>query len=534
MQMPVWNGFSLSRVGTRAVLWLLASTLSAVALGQDGTSDVPDDGDNADEVVAPERVARLSFMQGTVTLQGVGETVWAPATLNRPLTPGDFLRTENDGRAEVQVGSADLRMGAGTSFGFTTLDDDAIRVRLSVGVLNLRVRALDANEVIEVETPQATAAILRPGSYRVEVNPEGSATVVKVSSGMLEARGAENQSFVVRAQQVATLTGTTRLAFTTATLGPPDSFDQWALERDRRDDYVSSTEPAQSMPADIVGYEDLDKYGTWRSEPDYGYVWTPSSVSADWSPYRFGRYTYVSGWGWAWIDDAPWGFAPYHYGTWVTIGSRWCWVPGPRHGRPVSRPVGAAVGSSIAGRVTEPRRGWHVPRPPRSYSVQSGVPASDVSRIGTRAGFVSGDDLARRELWRSQRGTQQDSGSRFRTIPDPIPPTALPSDRRATPPRYDVSRNPRVDEPRADGPRYSRGTWPTPQQPPALPPAQQQRPVMTPPRPAVTPPVARPAMPTQPRPAMTAPAPRPAPSAGNSSGGGDRSNGVRPPGSRER
>src|SRR5690348_15117997 len=165
MQMPVWNGFSLARIGfarigTRAVLWMLASSLGAVALGQDATPDVPDDGsDTPDEVVAPERVARLSFLTGSVSLQGVGETVWAPATLNRPLTPGDFMRTENDGRAEVEVGSATIRMGAGSSFAFTALDDDALHMRLSVGVLNLRVRNLEENEAIEIETPQATASI---------------------------------------------------------------------------------------------------------------------------------------------------------------------------------------------------------------------------------------------------------------------------------------------------------------------------------------------------------------------------------------
>ena len=512
MQMPVWNGFSLARLGTRAMFWILAASMGAVAMGQDGTPDVPDD--TPDEV-APDRIARLSFMQGAVALQAVGETAWAPAILNRPLAPGDFLRTENDGRAELQVGSADIRMGAGTSFGVATLDDDAIRVRLSVGVLNLRVRSLDENESIDVETPQGTASILRPGSYRLEVNPDGNSTVVKVSSGMLEASGTGNQSFVVRAQQVATLTGRERLGFTTATLGAPDSFDQWALERDRRDDSVLSSEPARNVPADIVGYEDLDQYGTWRSEPDYGYVWTPSSVAADWSPYRFGRYTYVSGWGWAWIDNAPWGFAPYHYGSWVTIGNRWSWVPGPRHGRPVGRPIGSpGVGQP-------PRHGWHVPRPPRGYTVRSGVPASEVSRIGTRAGFVAADDLARREAWRAQRGTSQNNGSTFRTVPDPVQSTS-PADRRTQVPRYEALRNPRPDsragsytppqtraeEPRRNGPTDTRGTWPQPQQP-ASPPPQQQRPVMSQPRQAAPPP------------------PRPAPSTGNA-GAADRSTGTQP------
>ena len=486
--MPVWNGFSLARLGTRAMLWMLASSMGAVALGQDGTPDVPDGTDTPDEEVAPERVARLSFTQGGVSLQGVGETTWAPATLNRPLTPGDFLRTENDGRAEVQIGAADIRMGAGTSFGFTTLDNDSIRMRLSVGVLNLRVRNLDENEAVEIETPQATASILRPGSYRLEVHPDGNTTVVKVASGMLEARAADKQSFVVRAQQLATLSGTNRLAFTTTTLGAPDSFDQWALERDRQDDYVLSTEPARNIPADVVGYEDLNKYGTWSSEPDYGYVWSPSSVAAGWSPYSAGRYTYVSGWGWAWITDAPWGFAPYHYGQWVTIGSRWCWVPGPRHGRPVGRPIG----TPIVGQPSQsPRHGWHVPRPPRSYTVQSGVPASDVTRIGTRAGFVSADDLARRDAWRERRGSSQNNGNTYRTVPDPTPTTTLPpGDHRVQIPRYEGSRNPRTDSrsgsytpPRVEEPRRdTRGTWsppPRPVSPPPQPQQQPQRPVMT-------------------------------------------------------
>jgi hypothetical protein len=520
--MSVRNGFSWARLGTRAVLWILASSLGAVAMGQDTAPDGPDDSDTPDEI-APERVARLSFTQGSVSLQGVGETVWAPATLNRPLTPGDFLRTETDGRAEVQVGSADVRMGAGTSFGFTALDSDAVRLRLSAGVLNLRVRTLGENETFEVETPQATAAILRPGSYRLEVHSDGVATVVKVSSGIVEARGSAGQSFVVRAQQVATLTGKDRsLTFATATLGGPDSFDQWALERDRRDDYVLSTQPAQNVPsaAEIVGYEDLDKYGTWRSEPDYGYVWSPTYVSAGWSPYRFGRYTYVSGWGWAWIDDAPWGFAPYHYGQWVTIGSRWCWVPGPRHGRPIGR------GGSYVGQPNLPRdHGWHVPRPPRGgYTVQN------------HAG---------------RYGTMVDQPSSFSTSAD----NNRVDDNRVRSPRYDVPRNPRMEAgaaagaaagtgaaagprgrvytppvsvPRSEEPRRNGGRFITYPSQDGSDRAVQQRSASPPPS-------------SQPsRPVMSSPRPMPAPSAGTQSrpsappANVDRGSGPRPRATQER
>jgi hypothetical protein len=39
------------------------------------------------------------------------------------------------------------------------------------------------------------------------------------------------------------------------------------------------------------------------------------------------------------VDDAPWGFAPFHYGRWVYVGNRWGWLPGPVALRPVYAPA---------------------------------------------------------------------------------------------------------------------------------------------------------------------------------------------------
>jgi hypothetical protein len=47
------------------------------------------------------------------------------------------------------------------------------------------------------------------------------------------------------------------------------------------------------------------------------------------------------------VDDAPWGFAPSHYGRWVNVSNRWGWIPGPRNVRPVYAPALVAfVGGS--------------------------------------------------------------------------------------------------------------------------------------------------------------------------------------------
>mgnify|MGYP006883588465 CR=1 FL=1 len=79
----------------------------------------------------------------------------------------------------------------------------------------------------------------------------------------------------------------------------------------------------------MVGYADLDPYGSWQQLPDYGPVWFPHEVATDWVPYGDGYWTNVGGWGITWVDYAPWGYAPFHYGRWAWdryVG--WLWVPG--------------------------------------------------------------------------------------------------------------------------------------------------------------------------------------------------------------
>jgi hypothetical protein len=80
--------------------------------------------------------------------------------------------------------------------------------------------------------------------------------------------------------------------------------------------------------------------------PAYGAVWVPA-VAPGWAPYRFGHWVWVDPWGWTWVDDAPWGFAPCHYGRWVYYNNYWGWVPGPVAVRPVYAPALVAwVGGS--------------------------------------------------------------------------------------------------------------------------------------------------------------------------------------------
>ncbi len=320
---------TMPRTPFRGFATLALCLLSGLAYAQDSEQYAVD---------PPSRAARLSFISGDVSLQPVGEQDWAPALLNRPLTTGDKLWTEHNARAEISVGPAAVRLDSDTGFSFLNVDDDTIQMRLTAGVINVSVPTLDGNEQIEIDTPNVAISLLRAGYYRVEVNDAGDTTVVKVSEGAAQVTGS-SQDLVVHAQQAVTFTGIDDLVVQTRTLGAPDDFDSWSLERDRRELSASTSQTAEYVSPDVTGYQDLDDNGTWSSEPEYGHVWTPSYVGVNWAPYQYGRWVWVSPWGYTWIDNAPWGYAPFHYGRWAHVRNRWCWVPGPRHARAVYAPA---------------------------------------------------------------------------------------------------------------------------------------------------------------------------------------------------
>jgi hypothetical protein len=290
--------------------------------------------ENAPGPDVPGRAARLSFINGTVSFQPGSVEDWVQATLNRPLTTGDRLWTEADGRAEVHLGSSAIRLNGRTNFSFINLDDRTAQVQLSMGTLSIRVRRLADDEVIEIDTPQAALSLLRPGEYRVDVNEQGDTTIVSVRSGQAEATAGQAFTINPRDQVRISSAGGAEPAFDRRDVPPADPFDNWCSERDRREDFSQS---AKYVSRDTPGYADLDQAGTWRTVPDYGPVWVPTSVPPGWAPYRYGHWAWIAPWGWTWVDDAPWGYAPFHYGRWVFVAGGWAWVPGPVV--PAVRPV---------------------------------------------------------------------------------------------------------------------------------------------------------------------------------------------------
>jgi len=327
----------------------------------------------------PLRAARLGLINGAVSFSPGGQGDWVQAVVNRPLTTGDRLWADANSRAELQIGGASIRLGALTNVTLLNLDDRIAQVQLVQGSLNVRVRHLGPRQSFEINTPNLALTLRQPGNYRIDVDPDGSATAVRVKSGRGEVYG-DGASYTVDPQRGYRFYGTDLSDYETLVARPDDEFDRWARTRDRRDDDSPS---ARYVSPDVVGYQDLDRNGTWRSDPRYGNVWTPDRVPAGWTPYRDGHWAWVDPWGWTWVDDAPWGYAVSHYGRWANTAGSWVWVPGPVREQAVYAPALVAfVGGNnfrlalSRGGAAAPVVGWFPLAPREVYR-----PSYPVSRV---------------------------------------------------------------------------------------------------------------------------------------------------------
>ena len=277
----------------------------------------------------PGRVARINMLEGTGAMQPVGSDSWVNDLLNRPLTGGDKIWIEDRSRAELHIGSAALRLGERTALQIVSVDDWVVHLRLTAGSLSIRVRALDRDDRFDIETPAGQVSIVQAGGYRLDVEDRDDRAHLAVWSGRAEVSGRSGSArlAIVRTNESAELVASDSPSIEVAAAGATDSLDLWAEERDRREDQSRS---ARYVSRDVVGYEALDGYGDWVVDAQYGSVWVPQVVAVDWAPYRFGYWNWIGPWGWTWIDDAPWGFAPCHYGRWVHFERGWGWAPGSR------------------------------------------------------------------------------------------------------------------------------------------------------------------------------------------------------------
>ncbi len=400
-----------------------------------------------DVVDPPGRVGSISLLAGPVTVVDLNSGSREEALINWPVTAGWRLETGRNGRAEVRVGSTALRLDDETTVDFVRLDDSFMQVAVLQGSLSLRLRNRELLNELEVLTQRDRLVFEETGAYRIDVDRTPGTTAVTAFAGRVRIASA-GSSFVVAAGQRGEISTTPMIRFQMVA-AVADRFDDWAATRDARDDAVRS---AGYVSRETTGMEALDDYGDWRTVDDYGPVWFPRAVAPNWAPYRFGRWVWVSPWGWTWIDEAPWGFAPLHYGRWVWVGGSWGWFPGAVVPRPVFAPALVAwygvpvatvrVGAPVGWFPLGPREPYvppfrHSPRYLRVVNVQQ-VPNVEritivqtpryVHRHPDRSTWVPDDRFGRPEP--VHRGQRPPPSEWRQYIARPQPPANVPGTKR--------------------------------------------------------------------------------------------------------
>ena len=341
---PIWSTFLLS-----SLLIVSASILSA------------QDQNPYDQNDPPSSIARIGYLQGDVSLQAAGTDDWSQAPSNYPMAAGDRMYTGASSRAVIQMGGTELRLWQATDVTLTNVSNQFEQIGLAAGSMRVHVFQMDPGSQIEVDTPNGATIIESPGDYRFEAfqqnQQQDASSIVTINSGNGQITGPGINQPVSSGYSIG-LFGTNPVQLQYLDVPDYDDLDYWSFDLDRR--YQNSVS-ARYVSRQMVGYADLDANGTWNPNTEYGPGWFPNQVPQGWQPYSTGHWAYVRPWGYTWVDDAPWGFAPFHYGRWSQVDGRWGWFPGPPAVRPIYSPAlvafvgggpgggGLSIGISIGG-----------------------------------------------------------------------------------------------------------------------------------------------------------------------------------------
>lgn len=300
---------------------------------------------------------RLGFIDGEEWHWRQGAQDWARAQPNLALAEGDALSSGSDARFEVQYGSRGfVRADADTRLSRVAQGEHRIRFALTRGRVSFKIRSMAAGDTLELSTPDAVFTVEHPGCYRVEVSRRDSRFITR-HGGAATVTLADGRVLSIPPSGNVVVSAGDPVRVASHPAPAPDSWDFW--NDARSGESISS----HYLPPGVYGTKELDRRGRGRVVPRFGPVWIPGGVGADWVPYSTGSWVRDPYYEWTWIDDAPWGWAPFHYGRWIDLGGLWAWASGPMVGQPADAPalvafIGGDREVSVRVGVGRPPLGW--------------------------------------------------------------------------------------------------------------------------------------------------------------------------------
>jgi hypothetical protein len=269
----------------------------------------------------------VHLVEGDIQMRMSDASDWVPTAGNTPLFEGDSLWVPYDARGDIRFrNGTSARIGANTAVTVGHVEAGNYEVYLDGGHMYVNYRGA-AGSSLAVYARDTSFRLDAAGIFRVDV-PENGDTEISVFSGALYVNRGNGEMRIGKGERVVMKDRGYSPALTS--LAYEDEWGRWNRQRDQ-DAYGRGTASAQYLPGELAGYSsDLENSGRWLNTPDYGYVWTPVITSAEWSPYRVGRWVWMRG-DYVWISLESWGWVPYHYGRWTFVSRvGWCWVPPAR------------------------------------------------------------------------------------------------------------------------------------------------------------------------------------------------------------
>ncbi|HEV2708601.1 MAG TPA: DUF6600 domain-containing protein [Edaphobacter sp.] len=370
-----------------ALFCLLFAGGATIARAQDGTGMSN----------AAGRAARLSFLQGNVTVDHVDNTGSDPAQVNMPLAQGVRVATGQDGEAEIEFEDGSVvRLTPNTSLELTALTADTngnltTDLTLANGLMYAELRAaakfvysLDAGGVRVSPVADATVRIAMDRPPAVVSVLDGTA---QVESG--DSAGGEGYRTNVNAGETLTGDATDAGRYSLTKEVAENSWDKWNSDRDAA--AVSETANQTAVREDYsgeagYGWSDLDANGSWYDVPGEGQVWQPSvAMDPGFDPYGYGSWVWYPGSGYVWASGYAWGWTPYRCGNWSYWDDfGWGWQPGIGCGGFGGWGFGGGGGYVI--NIARPPRGYHfrpipVHSPGGVHPIRVGHPVANPAQI---------------------------------------------------------------------------------------------------------------------------------------------------------
>ena len=276
----------------------------------------------------------LSYVQPDVSLVSKAEDD-AAARINMPVLSGDSLVTGVGSRAEAVLADGNVvRVDGYTDLRFERMartyesDDDRDLVFLARGTVAVEVRDVTTRErALRLDTDDMTVLAATRALFRVDAGRRG--TEVYVLSGRVEVAGKGGRT-IVRAGEYAFVSGDSDVEVEESA-PPRDRFARFVEERRGRTDSPYTTRYVSSNFAYDYDNASFDDWGSWVYSTTCGCTcWRPR-VGPDWTPYAFGYWRWTPS-GLTWVSSEPWGWLPYHYGTWIFDAELgWLWCPGTEY-----------------------------------------------------------------------------------------------------------------------------------------------------------------------------------------------------------